>query len=159
MKGKFTSSPTVHAALVTPAGQPRLAGHRGASAQAEENTLAAFGRAIELGVPMVEFDVRRTRDGVLVIHHDPKIQGRWWYALRRWGDLAPERRLRACRADFAAISRQLADWGLVRRLARGGWPVVIWTVDDDKRLRRHLADESVHMVISNLPPSTEVYLA
>ena len=45
--------------------------HRGASAIAPENSLEAFEKAIELGADMVEFDVRRSADGVLVISHDP----------------------------------------------------------------------------------------
>jgi glycerophosphoryl diester phosphodiesterase len=45
--------------------------HRGASADAPENTLAAFELAIVQGAEWVEFDVRRSRDGVLFIHHDP----------------------------------------------------------------------------------------
>jgi glycerophosphoryl diester phosphodiesterase len=38
-----------------------------------ENTLASFRGAVALGVDGVELDVRRTRDGVLVVHHDPAI--------------------------------------------------------------------------------------
>jgi glycerophosphoryl diester phosphodiesterase len=49
----------------------RIVAHRGASAEATENTLAAFDRAIELGADMIEFDVRRAPDGRLVISHDP----------------------------------------------------------------------------------------
>jgi glycerophosphoryl diester phosphodiesterase len=45
--------------------------HRGASAIAPENSLEAFEKAIELGADLVEFDVRRSADGVLVISHDP----------------------------------------------------------------------------------------
>ena len=45
--------------------------HRGASAIAPENTLEAFEKAIQLGADMVEFDVRRSADGVLVVSHDP----------------------------------------------------------------------------------------
>lgn len=45
--------------------------HRGASAEAPENTLAAFEKAIELGADMIEFDVRRAPDGRLVVSHDP----------------------------------------------------------------------------------------
>lgn len=44
--------------------------HRGASALAPENTLAAIRRAIELGCDLVEVDVQRTRDGALVLVHD-----------------------------------------------------------------------------------------
>src|SRR4051794_36499575 len=46
-------------------------GHRGASAARPENTLAAFATALADGADGVELDVRRTLDGVLVVHHDP----------------------------------------------------------------------------------------
>jgi glycerophosphoryl diester phosphodiesterase len=49
----------------------RIVAHRGASSEAPENTLAAFARAIEVGADMIEFDVRRTSDGSLLISHDP----------------------------------------------------------------------------------------
>jgi len=49
--------------------------HRGASKAARENTLAAFGLAGQLGADAVELDVRRTADGVLVVHHDPRVVG------------------------------------------------------------------------------------
>jgi glycerophosphoryl diester phosphodiesterase len=49
-------------------------GHRGASAEAPENTLAAFRRAAELGVDGFEFDVRVTADGVAVVIHDPELE-------------------------------------------------------------------------------------
>jgi glycerophosphoryl diester phosphodiesterase len=49
----------------------RIVAHRGASAEAPENTPAAFLKAIELGADMIEFDVRRAADGRLVISHDP----------------------------------------------------------------------------------------
>jgi len=45
--------------------------HRGASAHAPENTLAAFRLAAELGADMVELDVRVSADGVPVVIHDP----------------------------------------------------------------------------------------
>jgi len=47
--------------------------HRGASARYADNTLAAFEAAAELGADWVELDVRRTRDEVLVVHHDPVL--------------------------------------------------------------------------------------
>ncbi len=47
--------------------------HRGASRAARENTLAAFRLAGELGADAVELDVRRTADGVLVVHHDCRL--------------------------------------------------------------------------------------
>lgn len=47
--------------------------HRGASRAEAENTVAAFRRAGEMGADAVELDVRRTADGVLVVHHNPHL--------------------------------------------------------------------------------------
>lgn len=47
--------------------------HRGGSALAPENTLAAIRGAVALGVEAVEVDVQRTRDGHLVVHHDETL--------------------------------------------------------------------------------------
>jgi glycerophosphoryl diester phosphodiesterase len=48
-------------------------GHRGAAAHAPENTLAGLRRAKALGCSWVEFDVRLTGDGALVLCHDPLL--------------------------------------------------------------------------------------
>jgi glycerophosphoryl diester phosphodiesterase len=53
--------------------QPLILGHRGASAHAPENTLAAFRMAVEAGADGVEFDVRLSRDGVPVVIHDETL--------------------------------------------------------------------------------------
>jgi len=49
--------------------------HRGSAHEAHQNTLDAFAAAINLGADRIETDVRRTRDGVLVLHHDPGPPG------------------------------------------------------------------------------------
>jgi glycerophosphoryl diester phosphodiesterase len=54
---------------------PLVIAHRGASSDAPENTPAAFEAAIALGVDAVELDVRRTSDGVLVVHHNASRRG------------------------------------------------------------------------------------
>lgn len=54
-------------------GGPIVVAHRGASADFPENTLPAFTEALRLGVTMQEFDVRPTRDGVLVCVHDATL--------------------------------------------------------------------------------------
>lgn len=56
-------------------GKPIIIAHRGASAHARGNTLESFQKAVEFGADMIEFDVRRTKDGVLVAHHDLLIHG------------------------------------------------------------------------------------
>jgi glycerophosphoryl diester phosphodiesterase len=48
-------------------------GHRGARGLWPENTLAGFSRALELGVSAVELDCGITRDGVIVVAHDPEL--------------------------------------------------------------------------------------
>lgn len=48
-------------------------GHRGAKFYEPENTLRSFRKALELGVDAVELDVRRTKDGGLVVIHDAEV--------------------------------------------------------------------------------------
>ncbi len=50
-----------------------IEGHRGARGLLPENTLPAFEHAIALGVDGLEFDVGMSRDGTLVVHHDPVL--------------------------------------------------------------------------------------
>lgn len=52
---------------------PLIIAHRGSSATAPENTLAAFHQAIEDGAEAIEFDVRLTRDRQLVVFHDNRL--------------------------------------------------------------------------------------
>ena len=47
--------------------------HRGGSALAPENTIAAFDIGLALGVDGLELDVHLSRDGVVVVHHDPLL--------------------------------------------------------------------------------------
>ncbi|GCB50320.1 glycerophosphodiester phosphodiesterase family protein [Streptomyces sp. NL15-2K] len=54
--------------------RPTVIAHRGASAYAPENTLAAIDKAAELGIDWVENDVQRTKDGELVVLHDDNLQ-------------------------------------------------------------------------------------
>lgn len=53
---------------------PLILGHRGASALAPENTLAAFARAIADGADGIEFDVRLSRDELPVVIHDDTLK-------------------------------------------------------------------------------------
>ena len=49
--------------------------HRGASSYAKENTIESFKKAMLLGADMIEFDVRRTKDNILIAFHDEMIRG------------------------------------------------------------------------------------
>ncbi|WP_151478522.1 glycerophosphodiester phosphodiesterase, partial [Streptomyces albicerus] len=63
--------PAAHAAPDTD--EPLVIAHRGASAYAPENTLAAVDKAADLGFRWVENDVQRTKDGELVVIHDDSL--------------------------------------------------------------------------------------
>ncbi|MFE6362824.1 glycerophosphodiester phosphodiesterase [Streptomyces sp. NPDC057806] len=54
--------------------RPTVLAHRGASAYAPENTLAAVDAAARLGIRWVENDVQRTKDGELVVLHDDNLR-------------------------------------------------------------------------------------
>jgi glycerophosphoryl diester phosphodiesterase len=79
----------------------RLYAHRGASAELPENTLPAFARAVEIGVDALETDVHLSRDGQLIVAHDPGA-ARMTGAQAAWADL-----------DLADIRRLDAGWGFV----------------------------------------------
>jgi glycerophosphoryl diester phosphodiesterase len=79
----------------------RLYAHRGASAERPENTMAAFQRAVEIGVDALEMDVHVTRDNHLIVAHDPTAL-RTAGAPLAWADL-----------DLADVRRLDAGWGFV----------------------------------------------
>jgi glycerophosphoryl diester phosphodiesterase len=60
-------------------GVPIAIAHRGDPVTERENTLPAFASAVREGADMVELDVRRTRDGEIVVLHDATLS-------RLWGD-------------------------------------------------------------------------
>lgn len=62
MRHPFFSSP-----------RPLVFAHRGGGALAPENTIAAFDKGLALGADGLELDVRRSRDGVVVVHHDATL--------------------------------------------------------------------------------------
>ena len=53
---------------------PRVVAHRGDSINYPENTLPAFLSAVKMNIDIVETDVHLTKDGVLVIWHDPTLE-------------------------------------------------------------------------------------
>ena len=53
---------------------PRVFGHRGAAGTHPENTLESFRAAAASGVQYLEFDIRMTRDGEIVVAHDDHLK-------------------------------------------------------------------------------------
>ncbi|HET8657469.1 MAG TPA: glycerophosphodiester phosphodiesterase family protein [Micromonosporaceae bacterium] len=99
---------------------PLAFAHRGGAASGDENTLAAFARAVALGYRYVEMDVRATADGVPVVFHDPTL-------LRMTGRPEPVAALRW--ADLACV--RVAGEAAIPRLDEvlGGWPAVRFNIE------------------------------
>ena len=72
-----TAQPTQAAAVTATAERVGptvlVVAHRGGAALAPENTLAAFENALKIGVDQVECDVHVSKDGELVVMHDPDV--------------------------------------------------------------------------------------
>ncbi|SCK31801.1 glycerophosphoryl diester phosphodiesterase [Variovorax sp. HW608] len=69
-----TSATGPSSRLATLDGQPPLVvAHRGASGYLPEETIEAYTRAIELGADVIEMDLISTKDGVLIMRHDPNL--------------------------------------------------------------------------------------
>ncbi|MEW6319555.1 MAG: glycerophosphodiester phosphodiesterase family protein [Acidobacteriota bacterium] len=60
--------------MVSTASGPFNIAHRGASAYAPEHTAAAYELALEMGADYVEPDLGITKDGILVVSHDPSLE-------------------------------------------------------------------------------------
>jgi glycerophosphoryl diester phosphodiesterase len=54
--------------------RPLIYAHRGGAALRPENTLAAFDHGLALGADGLELDVHLSRDGIVVVHHDPTLE-------------------------------------------------------------------------------------
>lgn len=70
---KEKAAPGMDAVGREPGSPPLVIGHRGAAAEAPENTAASFRRALSLGVDGLEMDVHLSRDGELVVIHDERV--------------------------------------------------------------------------------------
>jgi glycerophosphoryl diester phosphodiesterase len=99
---------------------PLAFAHRGGATAGDENTAAAFARAVALGYRYVETDTHATSDGVAVIFHDPTLDR----MLGRPGKVADVRYadLAALRVGGAAVVPRLED-------ALDAWPEIRFNID------------------------------
>ena len=141
-----------------------LQGHRGARGLAPENTMTAFRRALDIGVTTIETDAGITRDGVVVIAHDRRLNaaltrgpdGKWLTAAGpaiRSLSLAELKAYDVGRLDPSSAyakswTQQVAADGervpalseLVDLIQRSGKPV---RLNLETKLSPHAADETV----------------
>lgn len=90
----------------------RLIAHRGAHDKRrsiQENTMAAFQQAMDLGCYGIEFDVHASADGVIVVNHDPTLR-------RLWGhDVTIQKtafdKLRTLEPNLPTLSEVIAAYG------------------------------------------------
>lgn len=69
----FFISSQINESLLYSGRSIHIAAHRGDELRAPENTLSAIDSALKHGATIIEMDVQRTRDGVLVLHHDTSL--------------------------------------------------------------------------------------
>jgi myo-inositol-1(or 4)-monophosphatase/deoxyribonuclease-2 len=108
--------------------------HRGDPVHERENTMAAFVAAVRQGADMVELDLRRTRDGAIVILHDPTLQ-RLWGVDRALADLDLHEVEEIGRGDLRipTFSRLLAEVDLPLMVDFTGPEVVEGALADVRR--------------------------
>jgi glycerophosphoryl diester phosphodiesterase len=85
------ASPDPAPAVPVGADHPLVIAHRGGAALAPENSMAAFRRAVSLGVDLLELDLHETADHRAVVAHDPVVEP--WLChgpavRRRWEELS-----------------------------------------------------------------------
>ena len=102
--------------------------HRGASGHRRENSLSAFRYAHTLGAEMIELDVRKTKDGSIVCHHDSTISnGKKDYKISDLtlsqlrsinGDICTLRQALECISQLDGIQLQIEfkDYGITERV-------------------------------------------
>lgn len=146
---------------------PKVIGHRGAAGHAPENTLASLRKAAALGAAYVEIDATLTRDGEVVILHDPEL-GRTtngqgpvllhslaelksldaggWFSEKFEGERVPTLR------EAAAL---LKDLGLGLNLEIK--PTIGWQIPTAQKIAAELVDywpDDVPLLISSFVPET-----
>ena len=94
------------------AARPLVFAHRGGGALAPENTLAAFDNGLALGADGLELDVRLSRDGVVVVHHDRDARSARRCAAR-CRSIGPRRRRGLC-AQAERAARSPTCWRAIR---------------------------------------------
>ena len=105
---------TIRQHLMSPGdGTVLVAAHRGDWRNAPENSLEAIESAIQMGVDIVEIDVRKTLDGTLILMHNPTINatttGRGLVRLSSYKRIQKKNLLSGCRLTTHSVVPTLED--------------------------------------------------
>jgi glycerophosphoryl diester phosphodiesterase len=73
------------------------------------------------------------------------------YIRTRLSELLPVSRARRCDADFLSVHFRLARLGVLRRAAKHGYPILVWTVNERRDLTRFLDDSRTAGVVTDDP--------
>lgn len=118
----------------------RILAHRGLATRARENTAAAFAAALEAGADGFETDVRRTRDGALVLHHDRLLPD---------GRAVAEETLASLRHEHPELQLLRVEEALER------WPDCAWNLE----VKTAAALEPLLSLLRRSPPRGEVLVS
>ncbi|MGA1872644.1 MAG: glycerophosphodiester phosphodiesterase [Thermoplasmatota archaeon] len=113
-------------------------GHRGAAFHRPENTMSSFRRALELGVDMIELDVRKSRCGELMVIHDETV------------DRTTDGTGKVSEMDLAEISRLDAGSGERVPLLRDVMEVFAGRVSLDIEMKGTRIAEPVHSILAEM---------
>jgi len=134
--------------------RPSVIAHRGASGYEYENSLAAFRRAVMLDADGVELDVHASRDGRLVVHHDPALPG---LGPISGLDLAAIRETRLPNGEPVPLLAEVLDlvgdrdvWVEVKALAPAWDTALLATLDQGPAPHRYAVHSFDHRLVARL---------
>jgi len=134
--------------------RPSVIAHRGASGYEYENSRAAFRRAVMLDADGVELDIHSTRDGGIVVHHDPEIPGVGPIAQLT---LAEARQLRIPNGETVPMLAEILDlvgdrdvWVEVKSLAPAYDHVLLAVLDKGPAPQRYAVHSFDHRIVHRL---------
>ncbi|MCI8336547.1 MAG: hypothetical protein HFI72_05245 [Peptococcaceae bacterium] len=107
---------------------PMIAAHRGDTAAAPENTLAAIGGAADIGVACIEIDVQMTKDGQLVLFHDRDLC-RVLGVSKTVGELNYDEVMALVSQQYASDAPETRPFPLLKDALAAGGKEMVWNIE------------------------------